>query len=149
MVRSLNFLQRQHRHQMFESYEFCRWFGPDSLCRGIERSQISEFILQFLEFIHLLVILVVCDNLATRIVGLVVLSDFIDQLGVACFGMRVCHDSVLFMAYPSCGQLARVAFRTASYLICVIEKQPEKLQKFVLELPQLLRKTCPYLTGNQ
>jgi hypothetical protein len=53
------------------------------------------------------------------------------------------------MAYPSCGQLARVAFRTASYLICVIEKQPEKLQEFVLELPQLLRKTCPYLTGNQ
>ena len=96
MFARFDFVERLHRHEMFDAGEFLARRAADSLRGRFRRDEIGELFFQFLKFLEKLVIFPVGDDLpAFDVIGAVVPADFTGELRVAVLGCGLRHAPIV------------------------------------------------------
>ena len=91
-----HFVERQHRHEMFDAGELLARRATDALGRRFGGGQLRKRVFQLLQLAKKLVVFVVGDELlAGNIIGMVMPVDLGDQFGVALLGVSVCHPDMM------------------------------------------------------
>ena len=92
LVAGLNFVEREHRHEMFHALEFFTRRATDALRGRFRRDEVGKILFQLLNFREQRVVFAIADLLPTDdVISVVMPADLGGEFGVSFLGSSVCH----------------------------------------------------------